>query len=196
MRRKPDKPSRKPRPSRKIGHPSRKRLGEAIEAAFLARVSAFNFDVARPWGECNPFDFLVGLGPRFWRVQVKCTQRFAEGRYRVKATGWRDSYTPDDIDFIAAHIVPENIWYIIPIEACAYKKGLRFYPQAQAKGRKSKGQYENYREAWCLLTVGKRAGKTTLPKKCRCPQLPIRCATCPRKCETQKCGTDTLVRRR
>jgi len=171
----PDKPSSQRNPI--IGHLSRKRLGEAIEAAFLARVTLYNFDIARPWGETHPYDFLVSSGRGFWRVQVKATQRCAENRYRVKATGWRDAYTADDIDFIAAHIVPENLWYIVPIESFANRKGLRFYPH---NGRKA--LYEKYREAWCLLTCPPKArGWKDIPVACRCKALPVRCAVCPKK---------------
>ena len=170
---KPDKPFSLRKPI--IGHPSRKRLGEAIEAAFLARVALFNFDIAKPWGETHPYDFLVSAGHGFWRVQVKATERCAENRYRVKATGWRDAYTADDIDFIAAHIVPENIWYIVPIESFASRKGLRFYPHA---GRNSR--YEKYREAWCLLACQPQTrGRRHIPLHCRCRALPVRCSVCP-----------------
>jgi hypothetical protein len=150
-------------------------MGEAVEAAFLARASGFNFDVARPWGECNRYDFLVGTGHGFWRVQVKSTQRYADSRYRVKATGWKSAYTAEQIDFIAAHIVPENLWYIVPVQSFASCKGLHFYPHA---GRKAK--YEKYREAWCLLACQPKArGWKDIPVLCRCRDLPVRCAVCP-----------------
>ena len=177
MSRSKDKPSSSSRRQPLIGHPSRKRLGEAIEAAFLAVVALFNFDIARPWGETHPYDFLVSAGRGFWRVQVKATERCADNRYRVKATGWRDAYTSDDIDFIAAYIVPEKLWYIVPIESIAPRKGLRFYPH---DGRKS--LFEKYREAWCLLACDPKArGWKDIPAVCRCRKHPIRCSVCPRK---------------
>ena len=130
----------------RIGHPTRKRLGEAMEAAFLARAATFTFDISKPWGESYRYDMVVNAGYGFLRVQVKCTERYAESRYRVSGAGCNDAYTADEIDFIAAYIIPENIWYIVPIHAFASHKSLRFYPR---DGRKSK--YEKYREAWCLL---------------------------------------------
>src|SRR2546426_12834975 len=82
---------------------TRKRRGEAAEAAFLAKASGLGFGVAKPWGDSERYDFLLGSGHGdFWRVQVKSTQRYAESRYRVKAAGWRATYTRDEIDFLAS----------------------------------------------------------------------------------------------
>jgi hypothetical protein len=55
--------------------------------------------------------------------------------------------TKRDIDFIAAHVVPLNIWYIIPVEVCTPQPMLRFYPHRKAKLMR----LEKYREAWALL---------------------------------------------
>ena len=162
------------------GHPGRKRLGEASEAAFLARAAALGFPVARPWGESDPYDALVGFIQKFWRVQVKCTQRYREGRYRVNNCGGNgEPYTSDEIDFVAAHVIPLDLWYIIPVEASGSRKGLRFYPLGS-----SHGLLEKYREAWCLLACPPKArGWKDVPVVCRCRELPTRCAVCPRKKE-------------
>jgi hypothetical protein len=169
-----DKPSSFRNPV--VGRIPRKRLGEAIEAAFLARVALYNFDVANPWGEAHAYDILVSAGRGFWRVQVKCTDRCAENRYRVSGGGWRQVYTPAEVDFIAAYIVPVDIWYIIPIEAAHRRKSLRFYPHG------GKGLLEKYREAWCLLACEPKArGWKDIPVVCRCRDLPLRCAVCPNR---------------
>ncbi len=69
-----------------VGLTTRKRRGEAAEAAFLAKASGLGFGVAKPWGDSERYDFLLDSGHGdFWRVQVKSTQRYAESRYRVKA---------------------------------------------------------------------------------------------------------------
>src|SRR6184192_3062333 len=56
-------------------------------------------------------------------------------------------YTADDIDVLVAHIIPLDIWYVLPIEAFAPCKSLRFYPQGGCK----RPHFEHYREAWHLL---------------------------------------------
>jgi len=136
-----------------VGLTTRKRRGEAAEAAFLAKASGLGFGVAKPWGDSERYDFLLDSGHGdFWRVQVKSTQRYAESRYRVKAAGWKATYTRDEIDFLVAWIIPENLWYVVPIHAFASRKNLRFYPHG---GRKA--LYEKYREAWCLMACPRSA---------------------------------------
>jgi len=50
--------------------------GEAGEAAFLNKATGLGFDVAKPWGDSSPFDFIVCTGLRCWRVQVKTSLRY------------------------------------------------------------------------------------------------------------------------
>ncbi|MGA2743817.1 MAG: group I intron-associated PD-(D/E)XK endonuclease [Candidatus Sulfotelmatobacter sp.] len=176
-----------------VATPTRKRRGEASEAAFLARATNLGFSVCIPWGDSERYDSVIGRGPRLLRVQVKSASRYAETRYRIRTTG--SSYTiynPAEIDFLVAHIVPEDLWYIIPIEAVGHRKGIRFYPHTR---HPSRAHFERYREAWCLLACDPKArGRQDIPSVCRCKDLPHRCAVCP-NCGTDQCGTDTPVRR-
>src|SRR5205807_1544095 len=55
-----------------------KRLGEVAEAAFLAKASDLGFRVAKPWGDSDPYDFIVETGGRLWKVQVKSAHRPGE----------------------------------------------------------------------------------------------------------------------
>lgn len=160
--------------------PSRCLAGSAAEAAFLARATLLGFTVCLPWGNCHRYDNVVEHARRFLRIQVKSATRYAETRYRVPNSGFNgEPYTPEEIDFIAAYIVPENIWYIIPVEATGTRKSLRFYPHTR---RPSRGQFEKYREAWCLLTCDpKSRGRSDVPRHCRCESLPACCAVCPRR---------------
>ena len=174
-----------------IGRATRKRSGEVAEAAFLAKASRLGFGVAKPWGDSERYDFILDSGHGLVRVQVKSTQRYAQSRYRVKGTGSRDDgYTLDEIDFLVAYIVPEDLWYVVPVAAFASRKGLRFYPHS---GRHA--LYEQYREAWCLMTLPRdshdlnewSAGPpaSDLPRQCRCPEMAVRCAVCPNRSEDQ-----------
>jgi hypothetical protein len=71
-----------------VAEPSRKRRGEASEAAFLARATSMGFRICKPWGECERYDIVIDYGRgRFYRIQVKCTELFADRRYRVKNGG-------------------------------------------------------------------------------------------------------------
>ncbi len=132
-----------------VAEPTRKRRGEAAEAAFLARATHLGFTVCLPWGDSNRYDSVVELNRGFLRVQVKSATRYAENRYRVKTTGANGRvYTSKEIDFFVAYIVPENIWYILPIQSIGQRKGIRFYPHTR---RQSRALFEKYRETWCLL---------------------------------------------
>jgi hypothetical protein len=148
------KSSTNPKPTRKPRQPKRKNTkvtGERSEAAFLNRASDQGFGVAKPWGDSLRYDFILDNGSRLLRIQVKCTESIRAHAYETRATYTtgksRAVYTTKDIDFLAAHIVPLDIWYIIPVEICTPAPMLRFYPHRQAK----KMRLEPYREAWHLL---------------------------------------------
>lgn len=178
---KKDKPSTTPKSPHldSIGHPACKRRGEASEAEFIARAFSLNLPVAKLWGESGPIDTLVGTGEtrQFWRVQIKCACISQHGHFEVRGGG-HHLYTEDDIDFLAAHIVTENTWYIIPISAFQGRPNLNLFPNPQR--RRSRGRYEKYREAWCLLACEPKArGWKDIPVLCRCRELEVRCAVCP-----------------
>src|SRR6202167_6759827 len=50
-----------------------KQLGEIAEAEFIAKAVGMGFVVAKPWGDSEPYDFIVNVRKsfHFWRVQVK-----------------------------------------------------------------------------------------------------------------------------
>ena len=89
--------------------------------------------------------------PPIWRVQVKCSTQLNDGLYHLNAhrrTGGRAvPYLPGEIDFLAAYIIPEDTWYIIPLEAFLGSTSLLFRRCADPKP----GLYDAYREAWHLL---------------------------------------------
>src|SRR5580698_6325458 len=125
----PPQPAQPPITLQASAEPTRKRRGEAAEAAFLARATYLDFSVCIPWGDSDRYDSVVELDCGFLRVQVKSATRYAETRYRVKTTGASGRvYTSKEIDFFVAYVVPENLWYIIPVQAIGHRTGIRFYP--------------------------------------------------------------------
>jgi hypothetical protein len=161
-----------------VGVPERKRLGEAVEAAFLAKATMLGFYVLKPWGDSRPYDFAVESGRRLWKVQVKCATSYRGTRCDAKAAGSSGTlYTLDDLDFLAAYVIKKNLWYVVPADA--------FIPRATVHfnyGPHSQGMFEHYREAWCLLECeGKQRGRNDIPKRCRCEELTQRCVVCPRR---------------
>src|SRR5258708_10150834 len=85
------------------------------------------------------------------RIQLKSTEALRAGAYETRATytigDGRAVYTKRDIDFVAAHVVPLNLWYIIPVEVCTPQPMLRFYPHRHAL----KMRLEKYKAACELL---------------------------------------------
>jgi hypothetical protein len=156
-----------------VADDNNKRRGEAAEAAFLARACSLRLAVCRPWGDSERYDLVVDHGKGFWRVQVKSTSRYHRGIYRVK-TGDERPFTREDMDFVVAHVVPENVWYIVPIEAAEGRTDLCVNPRGKS------ATFEKYREAWCLLDCPRRVrGWNDIPVQCRSEEVGARCAVCP-----------------
>jgi hypothetical protein len=89
-----------------------KAQGELAELVFMCKAASEDLVVAKPWGDNLPFDFLVGIGPPFYRVQVKCTSvRHCRG-YHLSCfrPASHKTYTAHQIDFIAAYVIPERVW--------------------------------------------------------------------------------------
>jgi hypothetical protein len=156
-----------------------KRRGEAAEAAFLARATQLGFRVLLPWGESNPYDAAVDYGRGLLRVQVKSAGSFNAG-YVIKTTRANGRvYTLDDIDFVVGYVVPEDIWYVIPVEAVGNRATIKFHPHSR---RLVKPMFERYRDAWCLLDCPrKKRGRNDTPKTCRSEEVGVQCAVCPKK---------------
>ena len=128
---------------------SPKRRGEIAEAAFLHKAASLGFSVSKPWGDSDRYDFIVETGGRFWRVQVKTASRVGEGAYSIHACGSDPGrvYTCDEIDFLVAYIVSENLWYVLPVEIFTRIRHVKFHPFR----KKPLSRYEIYREAWHYL---------------------------------------------
>jgi PD-(D/E)XK nuclease superfamily protein len=128
-----------------------KKLGEVSQAAFLLKARTLGFSVAVPWGDSERYDFVVWAkeGGRILRVQVKGTGRLHRRGYEVQAVRatrrrGKKRYTAREIDVLAAHVQPLDVWYLIPIGAIRRAKSLRFYPDIKSR----EPRWERYREAW------------------------------------------------
>jgi hypothetical protein len=132
-----------------------KRAGEISEAAFLHKAVGLGFKVTKPWGDSERYDFVLDSGRRFWRVQIKCTAAMHAGGYHIQPIHFvygerKVVYTDAEIDVLAAHIVPLDVWYVVPVQAIAAGTSLRLYPD----GGCERARFEKYREAWDLFRSG------------------------------------------
>jgi hypothetical protein len=129
-----------------------KRRGELSELAFVYKAASEGFAVAKPYGDSQRYDFIVDNGHRLWRVQIKSTTQQLDGLYHINAgrhtNGEVVPYQPHEIDFLAAHIIPEDTWFLIPISILDDRISILLAPRDYPRGP---GVYGDYREAWHLL---------------------------------------------
>lgn len=133
----------------RAARPTSKRRGEVAEAAFVAKVSGLGFGVAKPWGDSDPYDFIVQMGGRLSKVQVKSAHVIGQdGCYSFRAHGHSyKAYRKDEIDALVAYVVPEDAWYVFPVRVIQRMKSLKLFPGS----RKKRSRFEKYREAWGIL---------------------------------------------
>ena len=143
--------------------PSHPKLrGEWAEIKFLARASELGLRVSKPYGDCLPYDFIVEHRGRMFRVQVKSTsyQNPGCGSYKcLIRPPLRPRYPVEDIDFIAAYVVPDEVWYLIPYGEIKSTTSISLDP------RSKRNQFRPYREAWDLLLTESLSGLRRRHKK-------------------------------
>jgi hypothetical protein len=123
-----------------------KRRGEWVELVFAVRAMELGLRLARPWGESSGYDFTVDQGARIVRVQVKSTtfKESAEG-YSCTLKDSKGPYKKRSFDFVAAYVIPEDVWYILPEKKIRGMWSVGLYPKLET------AKYREYQEAWYLL---------------------------------------------
>ena len=156
-----------------------KRRGEIAEAAFLCKAASLGFSVAKPWGDSDRYDFMLDNGSHIWRVQVKSAHTRGRAGYAFRTSGCEPThtYTADEIDFLVAYVVPEDIWYVFPVAAIVnVGAALRLFPT----GKRHRSRHEKYREAWCQMACpedGRCREELQVSRCCLSGEI----SACPRK---------------
>ncbi len=122
-----------------------KARGEWAELRFMTRAAEQGLRVTKPWGDNAPYDFAVESRGHFLRVQVKCTQYKRQHSYVCTICSSHVPYQSDQLDFIAAYVIPTETWYILPLQATRHQSALVLSPHLK------KSKYEKFKEAWHLL---------------------------------------------
>ncbi len=135
-----------------------KERGEWVELRFMTQAVEHGFKVSKPWGDSSSYDVGVEAGSRILRVQVKSTSCRTEFGYlcQFKPGAGSQPYTLKEVDFFAAYIIPEEVWYLFPagiLLGGRRKKAMTLLPVNPRHPDRYK--YECYREAWTLLGVGR-----------------------------------------
>jgi hypothetical protein len=135
---------------------NKKVRGEWAESLFVARASEHDLPVSKPWGDSNSFDCVVGRPGRFVAVQVKSTIAASKNGkgYICSVCSSNRPYTPGSFDFLAAYVVEEEAWYIVPAREIEGMKALSLWQPG--------GKYEKYLEAWQLLREATKAGEAVV----------------------------------
>jgi hypothetical protein len=142
--------------------------GDLTELEFIVEAKKRGFPVGKPYGDNQHYDVLLDAAWKVWKVQVKLGGSRHYRGYTVRSswrTSWKQiAYSPKDVDFVAALIGGEGIWYLIPVRALGGRKTIHLYPFGSRRG--SSRRFEKYREAWGLLEEKKKhtsRGRTVFP---------------------------------
>ena len=132
-----------------------KRRGEWAELKFMARAAELGFTLSKPWGESARYDVALEYEGNFLRVQVKSTEYKVGNSYicNVRPESDLHPYTTEQIDFLAAYVIPADVWYIVPARIATRLKG-----NIWLSPHKRRHKHACYLEAWHLLRAprGKR----------------------------------------
>jgi len=131
-----------------------KERGEWVELRFMTQAIEYGFKVSKPWGDCSSYDVGVESNSRVIRVQVKSTTCRTGSGYlcQFKPNYFTEPYKLSQIDFFAAYVIPQDVWYIIPARILISgirKEAIMLHPMRPL--RKNRYRYERFREAWKLL---------------------------------------------
>jgi hypothetical protein len=97
-------------------------------------------------GRVQELRFVVGRPGHFVSVQVKSTVCRSGGGYECCIKGKKDEpYESGSFDFLAAYVVLEDAWYILPAGKVAGRETVCLFSKSKY------ARYEDYQEAWQLL---------------------------------------------
>jgi hypothetical protein len=116
----------------------------------------------KPVGDSENFDVVVGRPGKFVGVQVKCTifrSKNGEG-YVCSVCSSHKVYRAGSFDFLAAYVVPEEAWYILPVAEVVGKRSVSLCTPT--------GRYEKYRRGLGVAAGGggSERGSSTGGREC------------------------------
>lgn len=141
----------------------RKRLGDMAELAFRYELLERNIDYAVPNDYQAPFDIITIVEDKLTKVQIKSAHTrttistagidaYFIGVRRQFSTGYCN-YKCGDFDILAATVMPEHAWYLIPFNEidCG---SMTLYAGIPDKGWTGKRvhRWEKYLDRWDLLS--------------------------------------------
>lgn len=140
------------------------RGGDIPEIKFVLKAMENGMIVCRPLHQSCHYDFIVDHHGGLFRIQVKSSSHIYRvstrddwkagvetiPRYKIMLARGADrkiSYSKNEADFVAAYIVPEDKWYILPVGVIGNRKTILFCPS----GTGEQDRWRGYMEAWHLI---------------------------------------------
>ena len=130
-------------------HWNEKTKGDIAEIAFHLKASVLGLAVSKPYGDNQPFDFIVTtLRIGSVRVQVKSAWSFWNSSYSINPRRSPGAGPGEGYDFLVVYVAPCDAWYVIPAEELKGYKSAYFNPRSKRR----MGRFEHFRDAWHFLT--------------------------------------------
>src|SRR5437868_3830982 len=106
-----------------------KKRGEVAELRFAAKAASLGLAVAKPYGENDKYDFIVGQRV-LRRVQVRSSIFASNGGFRfgLKSGSAKQAMPSGAIDCLAAYVYPEDVWYVIPASEVVHRTAMHVFP--------------------------------------------------------------------
>jgi hypothetical protein len=137
-----------------------------VELKFMSKAAEHGLLVLKPWGDSSAYDVGLDPGPghnpehnpghSLVRVQVKSTTVRTEFGYlcQFKPGPHSRQYTVRQVDFFAAYVVPEDVWYLIPSRVLLRHRQRAVTLCPIHPKHPDRYRYECYKEAWTILANG------------------------------------------
>ncbi|MFZ0807986.1 MAG: group I intron-associated PD-(D/E)XK endonuclease [Candidatus Sulfotelmatobacter sp.] len=152
-----------------------KQRGEWVELKFMAKAAENGLQVLKPWGDSMAYDVGLDLDRGndqshharrgLVRVQVKSTSVHTQFGYlcQFKPGPHSPEYTLRQVDFFAAYVIPEDVWYLIPAAVLISHKQKAVTLLPTRPKHPDRYRYEIYKEAWPLLRKKDQLGACPRP---------------------------------
>jgi len=134
-----------------------RQTGDIAELKFVVKAIENNLHVSKPLMGFLHYDFIIDCFGQLARVQVKATSQYDYGyKVHVSYGTTKTPYSPNEIDYFAIYIVPEDLWYLIPVDVLGGTKKITLRPDSE------KCKFSRYRENWNVMLPPR---KYIIPKK-------------------------------
>jgi hypothetical protein len=124
-----------------------KQQGDNAELRYMLLNNELGYIVSKPFGDNAKYDLIVDTGENLERTQIKSTRRKESSSgmdcYNCLVCSGSNSkkqYTEKDIDYVAIYVIPENVWYKIPVKVIKGKT-VKLYPHRESQ----RNSYEKYK---------------------------------------------------